>query len=382
MSTEVIKAGDFVECIDSNTTLGLVTKNRKYKVLETNVTASIFKALDDDKKNFWFNSCFFKKIVEKPTLVLEHGKTYLTADGYIVPIIKEAGGFFTTVECSPGVTSAGKTIAELNSEVSIRNSKGWLYSDSGDTHLSEEWNKKLKIVKELPFPLPAAPAGYRYKDGFPRLKIVEPGDIYLVSHIVDKNGLPPKCYGTASNSQQAFTSTGGFDSLRLMLEVLPPVAPPALPVAEEYPQYYIPENTDLFAYIEVTNKNKYRCIRINGDVGNEVSLDLKHFDNHKKITKKEAEARISKVFTPAPPQITNLCIDLSSIAPVSKQSRLSYWVTEPIGNMYGAAKSSVRYIVISSVLAAVGYTAYSPSRAIGFIKSCLPKVNIEWRTPK
>lgn len=426
MNTEVIKTGDLVECVDSSADIGLITKGSKYTVIDHS-GGSMIKIKDDRNKDFWFVASKFKK-VDKPTLLLEHGKTYLTADGYIVPIIKESGGFFTTAECSPGVTSEGKTIQQLNSEASIRNNKGWLYSEFGETCLNEEWNKKLKIVKELPFSLPTAPEGYRYKDGFPKLKTVEPGDIYLVSHIADKNGLPPKCYGTATNSQKASTSTGGFDSLRLILEVAYPALPdgfewtqdppefrkpkkgefytngekavmaffdemyyklnkwivkqkaasPLKEVAvEEFPRYYIPENTELFAYIEVTNKDKYRCIRINGEVGSEVSLNLKHFENRKKITKEEAEARISKVFIPTQHKITNLCTEITT-----PQSRFSYWVTEPIGNMYGAAKSSVRYIIISSVLAAIGYTAYNPARAIGFVKSCLPKVNIEWRTPK
>ena len=426
VSTEVIKTGDLVECVDPKHGIGVITKGSKYAVIDHS-GGDIIKVKDDRNKELWFAAYKFKK-VEKPALLLEHGKTYLTADGYIVPIVKQNGGFFTTVECSPGVTLENKTIHQLNSEVSIRDNKGWLYSESGETHLNEEWNKKLKIVKELPFPLPAAPKGYRYKDGFPRLKIVEPGDIYLVSHVIDKNGLPPKCYGTAANSHNASTSTGGFDSLRLMLEVLPSVVPtaPTLPDGfewtqnppefrkpkkgefymggsevikatfddkyyksnewivrakqvvvlppEKYPQYYVPQNPSLFAYIKVFNSKTYTTAILNGEELPPLPVDTAvAFKDFTKLTEEQALARVVKAVTPTPPQITNLCTEISA-----PQSHLSYWVTEPIGNMYGAVKSSIRYIVISSVLAAVGYTAYNPSGVAKFVKSCLPKITIRY----
>lgn len=340
---------------------------------------------------------------------------YLTVGGYLVTLDKN---LIAPPNLCPGESAMGN-----------KPTSGWRWQADGKiVGLQPTWGEKLQIVKLIDFPIPKPPAGYKYIDGYPQWRAPKAGewfaesDTYVektykdlsASYLIVSPVTKEDCVDI-TDSHPNLIPREGIDyydgpihqfqitekgSIRKTIKewresyckfrhyCLPEHVPPkeeALrelnkAMDEEYPQYYIPENTELFAYIEVTNKDKYRCVRINGELGSEVSVNLTKFENRKKITKEEALARVSKTeaFTPAPPKITNLCVEIAG----PPQSRFSYWVIEPIGNMYGAAKNSVRYIVISSVLAAIGYTAYNPAQAIGFVKSCLPKVNIEWRTPK
>lgn len=159
------------------------------------------------------------------TIKLEVGKTYLTAGGYIIPIVKnEMSLFYTTLECSPGENKYSRKRG--NGE------DGWAWNrDESISGLSPEWIKKLTIVKELPFPLPKPPAGYQYKGGFPQLKKVEKGDTYLTSHSSDVNDLPSNRYGQENSG--ACEESFGFPSLRLMLERIPAQTKPTPPKIDD-----------------------------------------------------------------------------------------------------------------------------------------------------
>lgn len=62
-----------------------------------------------------------------------------------------------------------------------------------------------------------------------------------------------------------------------------------------------------------------------------------------------------------------------------RQSRLSYFITEPLANTYKFFKPSFRYVLLYSTIAAIVYSAANFETVVGLIKSCLPKVSIEWR---
>lgn len=455
------------------------------------------------------------------SIVLEANKTYLTDDGYIVPIVKvQTGLYYSTLECSPGDPKYGNRRGN--------GADGWAWNKDGTiSGLSEEWTKKLTIVKELPFPLPKPPEGYRYKGGFPRLKKVEKGDTYLTSHSSDVNGVPSSRYGKCGGGPSE-ENHSGFNSLRLMLERIPvsketavgTQSPPSLPVGYEwtqnppefrtpktgdqyidgknaiyatcsndmydrkewivrkitrpsippmpygfewtqnppefrvprngncyiyrgeavvangsdnayskpewivrpiskkepenniareipvkseevYPQYYFPEGiSSTIAFVQRNNKTEYNFVFCDGTIsGKCYEWTSAHDDYYKKaLTEERAMARVTtKVKTNTPPESvtkveealpvklpgvtmsTNYSMKpLNIVLPdAPKQSHLSYWITEPLGNMLRAAKKSVRYFVVSSLIGAVGYTAYNPSGVAKFAKSCIPKVHIK-----
>lgn len=472
--------GDMVECINisrRNLTLG-----KKYKVSECDEAMC---SLTDDMNNVvrLSNNRFVK--VPSANISLESGKTYLTAGGYLVKIIKQNGGFFTTIDCSPGVNNAGKTVRQLNTEVSIRNNKGWLYSEFGQTYLNDEWNEKLKIVKAMDFPIPKPPVGYKYLDGYPQWRAPKVGEWYaesdtyvekaykdlptpslIVSPITKEDcvditeshpDLIPRegiDYFDGPIHEFQITQKGSIQKTikdwresysKFRHYCLPEHVPPISKEIDVYPKYYKAFNTNVYAYIELLNKEKYRCVKLNGEPDREISADLRNFPSEDLITREEAISRIQKpaqetrhvTYPRYYKKITPLegisfikrinesqyCVVMSdggwnkveswgnsqekdyasreiseeeamklhkycndvekspeedSKSPIVSQSKFSYWVTEPIVNMGTFAKKSIRYILVSSVLAGIGYTAYSPSSVGSFIKSCLPKVNIQW----
>lgn len=122
-------------------------------------------------------------------VALAAGKTYLTAGDYVVEIIGGDDGFVSSERTAPGVTygANGKTCLEINKDPEYKD--GWYYNPDGTVHaLSHEWTEKLRIVEELPFPIPKLPEGYAWADGFPQFREIKDGE-YYVSNSYHENPL-------------------------------------------------------------------------------------------------------------------------------------------------------------------------------------------------
>lgn len=112
-------------------------------------------------------------------MLLQNNKNYVTADGYVVRIIKFDRYLHATLETSPGISLDAKTAKEAWSTKS--NKIGWRYRDNGEIKgLTCEWNYKLRIVEEFNQEIPKLPEGYNWANGFPRLTIPEYGKLYLI----------------------------------------------------------------------------------------------------------------------------------------------------------------------------------------------------------
>lgn len=119
-------------------------------------------------------------------MLIQDGKNYITADGYVVRIIKFDRYLHATLETSPGISLDAKTAKEAWSTKS--NKIGWRYRDNGEIKgLTCEWNYKLRIVEEFNQEIPKLPEGYNWANGFPRLTIPESGKSYLSWNSLDKH---------------------------------------------------------------------------------------------------------------------------------------------------------------------------------------------------
>jgi hypothetical protein len=184
--------------------------------------------------------------ITKAAIKLEVGKTYLTEDNYLVHIAcvnTSTNKYFTTIACSPGVDGANLSINQFLKSSSCKRSYGfkkygWAYESTGEICLGSlnEWTKKLKIVKELPFSLPPAPTGYQYAGGFPQFREPKKGERFLSAGTI-KNGLPEKEYSTSNN---IIFCNENMDTPRLILEK---VETPAIPSTFEVKpdNYYLTE---------------------------------------------------------------------------------------------------------------------------------------------
>lgn len=157
------------------------------------------------------------------------------------------------------------------------------------------------------------------------------------------------------------------------------VEEPAIAHKEEvYPKYYTPLNIKDWAFIKRTSPFAHFLTKYDGtEVVADVGWSKHHDALYVEIPAEVALAQIKKptAQTPAPPKITNLCVEERADRP---QSRLSYWVAEPIENMLDAAKRSARYVVASSLLAGIGYVSFNPVESFNFVSSCLPKIHIKF----
>ena len=121
-------------------------------------------------------------------VALAAGKTYLTAGGYVVEIINDE--LNSSERTSPGLSITGRNILELNERFDSKN--GWYYERNGTIKgLTQEWIEKLKIVQELPFPIPELPEGYTWADGYPQFREIKKNE-YYVSNSYHQN--PSKKY--------------------------------------------------------------------------------------------------------------------------------------------------------------------------------------------
>jgi hypothetical protein len=368
---------------------------------------------------------------------LEVGKTYVTAGDYVVHItatLPASNEYFATVETSPGVNAGGSPIKQVATD-RTGNSRhwGWAYRSNGTINLGNEWGEKLRIIKEVSKLMPA-PKGFCYKDGFPQLRSPKAGEWYIsviggedaiyaehdepksiirivLEKEVDKMGIPhlpklPDGYKFASKPPEHRKPKKGewflgvcnkpdqadadfINSSYYIISKIEEKTP------ETYPRYYETGDRANYAYRERVSENEYRVVSFDGTSGNLYAWDTRGRSvDDIELNKDVALGRLVKVgSTPAPPKITNLCVEIASMtpapamkneaqnaatAPQKPQSYFSYWVSEPLGNMFGVVKRSVRYVVISSVLAGTGYVALNPVKSVGFVKSCIPKVHVKF----
>lgn len=115
-------------------------------------------------------------------VALAADKTYLTFGGYAVEIIGDDGNgeFISSERTAPGVTYGqnSRTCLEINKNPEYKD--GWYYEPDGSVNgLTKEWTEKLKIVQELPFPIPKLPEGYAWADGFPQFREIKKGEYYV-----------------------------------------------------------------------------------------------------------------------------------------------------------------------------------------------------------
>jgi hypothetical protein len=356
---------------------------------------------------------------------LEVGKTYVTAGDYVVHItamLPAPNEYFATVETSPGVNAGRSTIQQVATD-RTGNSRhwGWAYRPDGTINLGNEWGEKLKIVKEVSKLMPA-PKGFRYKDGFPQLRSPKAGEWYMscmsgdpieanrdesktitrviLEKEVDKMGIPhlptlPDGYKFASKPPEHRKPKKGewflgvcnkpdqadhdfVNSSYYILSKIEEKTP------ETYPKYYETSDRSRYAYRERISENEYRVVNYDGTPEGICKWDGRgHVIDDIELNKDVALGRLVKVgSTPAPPKITNLCVEVevkkAATTTTKPQSHFSYWVSEPLSNMFGVVKRSVRYVVISSVLAGTGYVALNPVKSVGFVKSCIPKVHVKF----
>lgn len=116
-------------------------------------------------------------------VALAAGKTYLTAGGYVVEIINDE--LHSSERTAPGVTAGinSRTCLEINKDPTNSYKDGWYYEPNGTVQgLTEEWTEKLRIVEELPFPIPKLPEGYEWADGYPQFREIKKGEYYISNH--------------------------------------------------------------------------------------------------------------------------------------------------------------------------------------------------------
>lgn len=202
-------------------------------------------------------------------------------------------------------------------------------------------------------------------------------DLPMASKIIESNEIipvPPKLSGDYEftstppkydypKSGDYYTSTGSlidranFDYIKNKYFIVKKKDPaPSVP-RQKYPKYFQSSDKNT-AFVKVLSDSEYRMVDFDG----QESLSLHgpispRFDYRCEFTEQEALALLNP-----------------------KVMSFSYWVTEPIGNMVKAAKKSVRYIVITSILSASTYTVVQPAKAVSFVKSCLPKVSIKFNS--
>jgi hypothetical protein len=357
---------------------------------------------------------------------LEVGKTYVTAGDYVVHItamLPATNEYFATVETSPGVNAGRSTIQQVATErTGDFRRYGWSYRSDGTINLGNEWGEKLKIVKEVSKLMPA-PKGFCYKGGFPQLRSPKAGEWYIsaisgedaiyaeydepksIIRIVlekeaDKMGIPhlpklPDGYKFTSKPPEHRKPKKGewflgfcnkpdqadadfINSSYYIISKIEEKTP------ETYPKYYETGDRANYAYRERVSENEYRVVSFDGTSGKLYEWDTRGRSvDDIELNKDVALGRIKKPVaqTPAPPKI-DLCVEVEvkkvATTTTKPQSHFSYWVSEPLGNMFGAVKRSVRYVVISSVLAGTGYVALNPVKSVGFVKSCIPKVHVKF----
>lgn len=347
--------------------------------------------------------------------------------------------YYTTIECSPGFNCDGKTIQDVLSSCRKGEYKkyGWQYQSDGTIFLGNEWTEKLRITEEFS-KLKPAPKGFRYAGGFPQARPPKKGEFYMccmsgdaiqanqnessvvVRVIIEKeeSKMPPyptmpEGFKFASDppehrkpkkgewfigggNKPDFAAVDFLNNSYYIIskieETYPkgridkPVAktPAPAPKEEVYPKYYSPLNVKDWAFIKRTDEFAHVLTKYDGTEVLSGTGWCKHHDAlYVEIPAEVALAQIKKPIaqTPSPPKI-DLYVEVevknAATAPEKPQPRLSYWITEPIGNMFGAAKKSARYVVASSLLAAVGYTAFNPVQTFNFVGSCLPKIHVKF----
>lgn len=311
---------------------------------------------------------------------VEPNKTYVTYGEYVVELNNTRNA---SIETSPGKSEAGKTVVEYIDHRGC----GWLFSEDGKPQLNGEWTKKLTIVEELPFKLPKLPEKYKWAGGYPQFRIPKIGEYYFSYTQYSNNTLVNRC------DNEYETRDGWLGGRRLILEKVVVAPKDPTPDDDWVVQDKVPPRPGVD---EISFKFKK-----SGAMGSYIPLTHRAFDNKLngyvdergdtllvRCRKKDYPMR-TPAKQPAPPKLPDgyewtqnppNVTKVESFTPViiknNKQSNFSYWITEPLGNMFGVAKSSVRYIVVSSLIGAVGYTAYNPSGVFKFAKSCVPKVHI------
>ena len=111
-------------------------------------------------------------------VALAAGKTYLTAGGYVVEIINDE--LHSSERTAPGITRVGRSVLEINKDPTNTYKDGWYYEPNGTVKaLTNEWTEKLRIVEELPFPIPKLPEGYEWADGYPQFREIKDGEYYI-----------------------------------------------------------------------------------------------------------------------------------------------------------------------------------------------------------
>ena len=212
-------------------------------------------------------------------VALAAGKTYLTAGDYTVEIIGDDNGFASSERTAPGVTSGpnSRTCLEINKDPEYKD--GWYYEPDGTVQaLSHEWTEKLRIVEELPFPIPKLPEGYAWADGFPQFREIKKGEYYVSNHYNEypqfyENG--DKEVGIIENDQStpAHLPNHKFGTRRFAVvrATAMPTPEPKEVVMEKvnaaYPRYYKHRDdsfVDNIKYIERTSENGRNNILKNG----------------------------------------------------------------------------------------------------------------------
>lgn len=272
---------------------------------------------------------------------------YLTAGGYLITLKGVDGYLFAPLALSPGLTHLGRSVYQVRSIGYRYKGYGWVWEQDGTIkNLQDEWIEKLRIIKELKGNIPELPAGYKWKDGFPRIGNFELGTI--IFRTLTKSGYYLENIDKdphTSLSNQSYWSLNDVGSKRLLLE------------KEDKMEVTLPKTDDKYAqYAQFP-------VEVKAEIFMEAHTSPQEDNNVATVT-------FSATKDSETPNI---------MANPIRQSWLSYFVSEPLSNTYKFVKPSFRYALLYSVIGFGVYTATHFEAALSLIKSCLPKINIEWR---
>lgn len=369
---------------------------------------------------------------------LEVGKYYVTRGGYVVHIIENPNiYFYASIESSPGVTKDGLSVRKNNTIRPLGLNKfGWTYDQYGVIlGLNSEWQEKLTIVEELPCPFPEKlPEGYRWAGGFPQFRKPEKDEIYLSNSLL---------YVLVLRNSYSSPVNTIYSGKRFILESVPMSTTTSTEGPKDWveitnPKHIARKDIDWYTHFSSTTwvkvsafagstlesirnlepTGKLRCLRkdlptttnvvseypvvlkkdqkvigtvvstssVGWNISNGKTYDVYDVGNTTVKIKDDAgniQYYMKHHFGPISPRFDYRCefTEQEALALLNpKVMSFKYWVTEPIGNMVKAAKKSVRYIVITSILSACTYTVVQPAKVVSFVKSCLPKVSIKFNS--
>lgn len=348
----MFNVGDTVICIEEAYDL---TLGKEYVVQPRSNPNKAYINIESDKGKIsgYYPARFKKKEKEKimTPLLIQDGKTYLTAGGYVVKINNY---LHASKDTSPGVNKDGQNVNKVREGYD----HGWLYRQDGTIDLSYEWNDKLRIIEELPsdFKIPPLPEGYQWAGGYPQYRLP----------ISEETFLAKPTFGIQYYLKENKYLNDPIEHRRFIVEKIN-----ANTIAERIEKIAksLPEAPNINNKAYQTAKAQY-CQDI--DVVSVVT------PIQSPISKEEIKMSDVVKFS----TVKNVGVASAKFAGRLAWRSLNYCLFEPVKEVAVRLMRTARYVALTGAVVGGVYAYNYPEAAKDTLYKCLPKISISVESPE